>query len=64
MGQAPAWNYTNCMKHTQPRSHESKGCQVTSMDMPSSEAIISWTENTVPLELHGLYHSYPSTVML
>ena len=25
MGQAPAWNYTDCMKHTQPRSHQSKG---------------------------------------
>jgi len=32
------------MKHTQAKTKTPKGCRVTSVKIPSSDAIISWSE--------------------
>ena len=64
MGQVPAERFTEHMKHTQAKSHDSKGYRVTSVKILSSDAIISWNEKTVYLELHCLYHSHPSAAKL
>ena len=46
MGQAPAESYTKLMKHTQAKSHDSKGLLSDKCEIPSSGATFLWSENT------------------
>ena len=60
MGQAPAESYTKRMKHTQAKSHDSEGYRVTDVKIPSSDAIISWSEKTALFGVAPLSISQPS----
>ena len=64
MGQVPAESCTE-WKIPRLKAITLKGCWVTSMKIPSSNAIISWCKKRQHyLEFHHLYHSHPSAVKL
>jgi len=64
MGQVPAESYTGAWIISRLKAMTPKGCWVTSMKIPSSDAIILWSKRMALFGVSLLYHSCSSVVKL
>ena len=61
MGQVPAESYNKHTEHTQAKSHDFKWLLSDKCEIPSSDTIISWSEQT---ELFGVAYRPGMTSLL